>query len=164
MLFRSGYGRAPAKPKADAPRQSEGEGRGRRRGRGRGERKEESQRGEKSRRQGGRGRRGEGELRSTSSLARGRRDDFAPVAGKYDEDDEGLDFLVSVDESSTDASRREPRKGADDEILAESGLSSVTDVPSWVEAIGIVIAGNLEARNRPGRGDDHDRGRRGGRS
>jgi len=37
--------------------------------------------------------------------------------------------------------------------LTESGLSSVIDVPSWVEAIGIVIAGNLAARSRSGRGD-----------
>jgi len=47
--------------------------------------------------------------------------------------------------------------------LAESGLSGVTDVPSWVEAIGIVIASNLDARNRsPRGGDDQDRGRRDG--
>ncbi len=82
------------------------------------------------------------------------------MAGSYDEDDEGLDFLVGVDEGSRDAPRRETRHAEDDEVLAESGLSSVTDVPSWVEAIGIVIAGNLDARNRPGRGDDGDRGRR----
>jgi len=29
----------------------------------------------------------------------------------------------------------------------------VLDVPSWVEAIGIVIAGNLAGRSRSGRGD-----------
>ncbi len=45
-------------------------------------------------------------------------------------------------------------------MLAESGLNTVTDVPSWVEAIGIVIAGNLDARNRPPRSDENDRGRR----
>jgi hypothetical protein len=38
-------------------------------------------------------------------------------------------------------------------VLAESGLTSVLDVPSWVEAIGIVIAGNLTARSRSGRSD-----------
>jgi len=47
--------------------------------------------------------------------------------------------------------------------LAESGLSIVTAVPSWVDAFGIVIAANLDARNRPPRGgDDQDRGRRDG--
>jgi hypothetical protein len=36
----------------------------------------------------------------------------------------------------------------------------VLDVPSWVEAIGIVIAGNLDARSRsPRGGGDGDRGR-----
>jgi hypothetical protein len=29
----------------------------------------------------------------------------------------------------------------------------VLDVPSWVEAIGIVIAGNLDARNKARSGD-----------
>jgi hypothetical protein len=43
-------------------------------------------------------------------------------------------------------------------VLAESGLNTVRDVPSWVEAIGIVIAGNLDARNRSGR-QDGGRGR-----
>ena len=54
----------------------------------------------------------------------------------------------------------------DDESIVESGLNEVLDVPSWVEAIGIVIAGNLDARSRSGRGGDGDRqreGRRGGR-
>jgi hypothetical protein len=39
----------------------------------------------------------------------------------------------------------------------------VLDVPSWVEAIGIVIAGNLDARSRSHRGGDESRstGRRG---
>ena len=47
-----------------------------------------------------------------------------------------------------------PRAPAEDDgVLAESGLTSVLDVPSWVEAIGIVIAGNLAARTRSGRGD-----------
>jgi hypothetical protein len=52
-----------------------------------------------------------------------------------------------------DAGRR-PRAPEDDEILVESGLNTVLDVPSWIEAIGIVIAGNLDARNKPGRGGD----------
>jgi hypothetical protein len=34
----------------------------------------------------------------------------------------------------------------------------VLDVPSWVEAIGIVIAGNLDARSRSPRGGDGARG------
>ena len=98
--------------------------------------------------QGRRGRRSDGELRSSSStLSRGRRADFAPVAGGYDEDDEGLEFL-GIEEAGRESARRESRP-EDDEILAESGLDSVRDVPSWVEAIGIVIAGNLDARSKP---------------
>jgi hypothetical protein len=92
------------------------------------------------------------------------RDDFAPVAGGRDEDDEGLEYLGIEDGDA--APRRGSRQDAHDEddVLTESGLGSVLDVPSWVEAIGIVIAGNLDARSRPPRGDDHDRGRsRGGR-
>ncbi len=99
--------------------------------------------------------RGEGEQRS-SGFSRGRRGDFAPVAGGYDEDDEGLEFL-GVEEAVREPGRRETRP-EDDDVLAESGLTSVLDVPSWVEAIGIVIAGNLDARNRSGR-QDGGRGR-----
>lgn len=173
----SGYGRAPATPRPAANGSGgDGESRGRRR-RGRGDRKsstpraagepaaegtEKKARGRSSRSgTAGRSRRPEPELRSTSRLARGRRDDFAPVAGGYEEDDEGLDFL-GIEDTNREPARTEPRRNDDDdELLAESGLSSVTDVPSWVEAIGIVIASNLDARNRPPRsGDDNDRGRR----
>ncbi len=78
------------------------------------------------------------------------------MAGGYEEDDEGLEFL-GVEEAGRETGRRETRP-EDDDVLAESGLSSVLDVPSWVEAIGIVIAGNLDARNRSGR-QDGGRGR-----
>jgi hypothetical protein len=91
-------------------------------------------------------------------VARGSRGAFAPVSGGYDEDDEGLEFL-GVEEAGHEGPRRESR-AEDDEVLAESGLSTVLDVPSWVEAIGIVIAGNLDARNRSGRGDDRRSGGR----
>jgi hypothetical protein len=42
------------------------------------------------------------------------------------------------------------RPAEDDDVLTESGLNTVLDVPSWVEAIGIVIAGNLTARSSRG--------------
>ncbi|MGB8854635.1 MAG: hypothetical protein WCC69_13855, partial [Pirellulales bacterium] len=116
------------------------------------ERSSSSRDGRRDRR--GRGR-GESESRS-SSYPRGRRSDFAPVAGGYDEDDEGLEFL-GLEESGREGSRRDSRP-EDDDVLAESGLNTVRDVPSWVEAIGIVIAGNLDARNRSGR-QDGGRGR-----
>jgi hypothetical protein len=77
------------------------------------------------------------------------------VSSGYDEDDEGLEFL-GVEEAGHDTGRR-ARAPEDDEILAESGLSTVLDVPSWVEAIGIVIAGNLDARSKSGRGGDRGR-------
>ena len=176
----SGYGRASGTPRPAANGGGEGETRSRRR-RGRGDREsstpraadaagepaaegaEPKSRGRSSRRgTSGRSRRPEPELRTTSRLARGGRDDFAPVAGGYDEDDEGLEFL-GIEEAGRETPQAESRRSDDDELFAESGLSSVTDVPSWVEAIGIVIAGNLDARNRPPRGgDDQDRGRRDG--
>jgi len=53
-----------------------------------------------------------------------------------------------MDEAAAAADRR---AAADDELLSESGLDSVRDVPSWVEAIGIVIAGNMDSRKQPPR-------------
>ena len=84
-----------------------------------------------------------------------------PVSRGYDEDDEGLEFLGVEEAGRESQPRREPRRGDEDDVLAESGLSSVLGVPSWVEEIGIVIASNLDARSRP-RMDD-DRGRSGQR-
>jgi len=135
---------------------STGEGRGRRRRRRGGESRSRGAAGGEA----DRGRRRSRDQRQSSrdarssTLSRGRRDDFAPVAGRHDDDDEGLEFL-GIEEAGQDASRRQ-RAPEDDEILAESGLGSVLEVPSWVEAIGIVIAGNLDARNK-GRGGDRSR-------
>lgn len=110
-----------------------------------------SDRRESSRSRSGESRRGRGS-EPRSSRSRGRRDDFAPVSGRFDEDDEGLEFL-GVEEAVREAPPRN-RPTEDDDVLAESGLSTVLDVPSWVEAIGIVIAGNLTARSsRSGRGE-----------
>ena len=72
------------------------------------------------------------------------------TTGRYDEDDEGLEFL-GVEEAASESEGR-VRRGDEDDVLEESGLSTVLDVPSWVEAIGIVIAGNLAARTKSGRG------------
>jgi hypothetical protein len=87
---------------------------------------------------------------SRPARERGRQADFAPVSGRYDEDDEGLEFL-GVEEAARESEGR-VRRGDEDDVLEESGLSTVLDVPSWVEAIGIVIAGNLAARTKSGRG------------
>ena len=97
---------------------------------------------------------------SSESLARSRRDEFSPGGG-YDEDDEGLEFLgveedVAERNRSTNARRQDSEM---DDLLNETGLGAVHDVPSWIEAIGIVIAGNLDARSKSPRGDDPDRGR-----
>jgi ribonuclease E len=112
------------------------------------------ERGRRRRKRGGR-RRSErsGEERRSSGTGRRIRSDFAPVAGSFDEDDEGLEFL-GLEEAGKSRPRREPVAGEED-VLVESGLSEVLDVPSWVEAIGIVIAGNLDARSR----HREDRGR-----
>lgn len=152
-------------PRADRPAESReasdasGEGRGRRRRRrrgGEGRSRSESESGSRepgSSRSRTRSGRRSGDSRS-SSYSRGRRDDFAPVAGRHEDDDEGLEFL-GVEEAGQDAPRRQ-RAAEDEDILVESGLNTVLDVPSWVEAIGIVIAGNLDARNK-GRGGDRAR-------
>ena len=113
-----------------------------------------------------RGRRSTSEdRRSASTFERGRRDEFAPVAGGHDEDDEGLEFL-GIEEAGYDAapkSERTERHAEDDDGTSDGGIHTVVDVPSWVEAIGIVIAGNLDARSRSPRGSDGDRGRGGER-
>ena len=72
------------------------------------------------------------------------------MAGRFEEDDEGLEFLGVEEASRSDTAPREKRPHAEDDILAESGLDTVREVPSWVEAIGIVIAANLDARNKSG--------------
>ncbi|MFM8634774.1 MAG: hypothetical protein ACKOEX_08195, partial [Planctomycetia bacterium] len=87
---------------------------------------------------------------SRSSSRSRRRDDFAPVAGRFDEDDEGLEFLGVEEAGRAAAPGRERRPPQDDDVLAESGLETVREVPSWVEAIGIVNAANLDARSRSG--------------
>jgi hypothetical protein len=128
-------------------------------------------------RRGRRGRRSGDERRSASTLERGRRGEFAPVAGGREEDDEGLEFL-GLEEAGHDPAPRGDRHREEDESIIESGLHDVLDVPSWVEAIGIVIAGNLDSRSRGsrggssegsrpadgGRGDRPRESRRGGRS
>lgn len=80
-----------------------------------------------------------------------------PVSRSYEDDDEGLEFL-GVEEAGREQPRREARRAEDDDVLVESGLNTVLDVPSWVEAIGIVIASNLDARNRPRSDDDRRSG------
>jgi hypothetical protein len=63
---------------------------------------------------------------------------------------------LGVEDAVREGSQR-ARSDDTDDVLEESGLGTVLDVPSWVEAIGIVIAGNLGARNKPA--GKSDRGR-----
>lgn len=157
------YGMRPA-GRAERPAESregdEAGGRRRRRrggeGRSRSDREPTGSRESTSSRPRSRGQKRPSSETRSSSFSRGRRDDFAPVAGRHEEDDEGLEFL-GVEEAGQETSRRS-RDPEDDDILVESGLTTVLDVPSWVEAIGIVIAGNLDARNKQGRGGEQ-RGR-----
>jgi hypothetical protein len=148
---------------ASSARQADGDESGgrrrrRRRGEGRTSAGREGSSGREASRSGreggrsGRVQRRDGDSGSSSTLSRGRRGDFATVSGGYDEDDEGLDFL-GIEDVSRRAEQRQPSP-EDEEILAESGLNTVLDVPSWVEAIGIVIAGNLDARSRSPRGGE----------
>ena len=154
----TGYGATPrpdgSSRRSESERSSsgtEGERRGqRRRRRGSGESSSTASRREPGRegKDSGR-RRGSDSARSSSRADRGRRrDDFTPVAGRFDEDDEGLEFL-GVEEAGREAQgSRERRPSSTDESIAESGLDTVREVPSWVEAIGIVIAANLDARDK----------------
>jgi ribonuclease E len=158
--------RPAAAGRSEAGRSEAGGGRGEAGGekRGRGRRRRRSGRdGAEPRRSGASGERREPasgrsterrerRRRDDSRGSRGHRSDFAPVSGRYEEDDEGLEFL-GVEEAARDPDARPRPPAEDDGVLAESGLTSVLDVPSWVEAIGIVIAGNLTARSRSGRGD-----------
>jgi hypothetical protein len=124
----------------------EGERRGRRRRRGSDDSRSAAPRRD-SKRESGR-RRVDDSSRSGNRSDRGRRrDDFAPVAGRFDEDDEGLEFL-GVEEAGRTPQGRDRRPTPEDESIAESGLDTVREVPSWVEAIGIVIAANLDARDK----------------
>lgn len=110
-------------------------------------------------------RRGRGSSSDEKSGSRGRgRPAFRPVSSSFSQDDEGLEYLGLDDAEDGDAPLPARRSDADtDEAVAESGLDAVREVPSWVEAIGIVIAGNLDARAKSPRQDNgrSSRGRSG---
>jgi hypothetical protein len=74
-----------------------------------------------------------------------RRETFSRVGSQREDDEEGLEFLGTED----DMAPVDRRDAADEDVLSESGLDSVRDVPSWVEAIGIVIASNMDSRKQP---------------
>ena len=91
----------------------------------------------------GGGRRRE-ESRGGDSESR-RRETFSRVGSQREDDEEGLEFLGTED----DMAPVDRRDATDEDVLSESGLDSVRDVPSWVEAIGIVIASNMDSRKQP---------------
>ena len=74
-----------------------------------------------------------------------RRETFSRVGSQREDDEEGLEFLGTED----DMAPGDRRDATDEDVLSESGLDSVRDVPSWVEAIGIVIASNMDSRKQP---------------
>ena len=92
-------------------------------------------------RSGGRGREarrgGDGEGR--------RRGTFSRVGSRREDDEEGLEFLGTEGELASS----DQRDNGEEDSLSDSGLDGVRDVPSWVEAIGIVIAGNMDSRKQP---------------
>ncbi len=88
-------------------------------------------------RRGEAGRGGDGEGR--------RRETFSRVGSRREDDEEGLEYLGTEDEMAPS----DHRDNGDEDVLAESGLDGVRDVPSWVEAIGIVIASNMDSRKQP---------------
>lgn len=92
-------------------------------------------------RSGGRGREarrgGDGEGR--------RRGTFSRVGSRREDDEEGLEFLGTEGELAPS----DQRDNGDEDLLSDSGLDGVRDVPSWVEAIGIVIASNMDSRKQP---------------
>ena len=72
-------------------------------------------------------------------------DDISSRKEWMDQYKEGLEFLGTED----DMAPVDRRDATDEDVLSESGLDSVRDVPSWVEAIGIVIASNMDSRKQP---------------
>ena len=98
-------------------------------------------------------RRGRGSEEKAGARSRGRAP-FRPVSSSFSQDDEGLEFLGLDETEDGDAPLPARRSDAStDEAVTESGLDAVREVPSWVEAIGIVIAGNLDARSKSPRQD-----------
>jgi hypothetical protein len=80
---------------------------------------------------------------------------FRPVSSSFSQDDEGLEYLGLDDADSLSGSAPGQRSENDpDSAVSESGLDAVREVPSWVEAIGIVIASNLDARAKAPRVDN----------
>lgn len=77
------------------------------------------------------------------------------MSSSFSQDDEGLEYLGLDDTDSLGGSTPSPRSETDsDTAVSESGLDAVREVPSWVEAIGIVIASNLDARAKAPRVDN----------
>ena len=74
-----------------------------------------------------------------------RRETFSRVGSRREDDEEGLEFLGTED----DMAPSDHRDNGNEDVLSESGLDGVRDVPSWVEAIGIVIASNMDSRKQP---------------
>lgn len=138
-------GSKASKPKVEGGRRRDAEG---------------EKQGDDRRRRRRRGRSGE-----EKSATRGRgRSAFRTVSSSFSQDDEGLEYL-GLDDTAEGEVARAGRRGdaAADDAVTESGLDAVRDVPSWVEAIGIVIAGNLDARAKSPRQDNgrQPRGRSG---
>jgi len=86
-----------------------------------------------------------GDARRGSDGEGRRREAFSRVGSRREDDEEGLEFLGTEDEMAPS----DRRDNGDEDVLSESGLDGVRDVPSWVEAIGIVIAGNMDSRKQP---------------
>ena len=74
-----------------------------------------------------------------------RRETFSRVGSRREDDEQGLESLGTED----DIAPSDHRDNANEDVLSESGLDGVRDVPSWVEAIGIVIASNMDSRKQP---------------
>ena len=72
-------------------------------------------------------------------------EDFLANAYGREDDEEGLEFLGTEGELASS----DQRDNGEEDSLSDSGLDGVRDVPSWVEAIGIVIAGNMDSRKQP---------------
>ena len=94
--------------------------------------------------------------RPRSSLARGRRDDFAPVAGNYDEDDEGLDFLVGVEDGARDEPRRESRRA--ERCVVGGALTLALDAATYEGSVAVIRDGRgLAVRTVAMRGETEER-------
>ncbi len=134
----------------------EDKGRPRRRRRRRGGRRKSEGRGE-SRSDESRGRGEEGRSRGEESRSPAARGPESRHEGVHDEDDESDDDMDLSSVGALGGNHGDADEDEDDHDFKASHRG----IPTWDEAIGMIVAGNMEARARNPSGSQDRRGRRG---